>query len=118
MFGLTPDAIKVTDTAIEYLKKCMNMDDESVGIRLRIIDGKGCGGSEYDMDFVSVVPENDDLLELSDGIKIYIPKQDVLKLFGTTIDYITDKLGNKRIQIINPNEASQCGCGMSVNFEE
>ncbi len=118
MFELTKDAIKVTESAVNHLKNCMSLDDKAIGIRLRIVDGRGCGGSEYDMDFIKEESKNDDILELSRDLKLYIPKKDVLKLFGTIIDYKTDKLGNSRIHIQNPNETGQCGCGMSVSFED
>jgi Fe-S cluster assembly iron-binding protein IscA len=41
---------------------------------------------------------------------------DMLKLFGAQIDYIEDELGNRRIEISNPNETGKCGCGKSVTF--
>ncbi len=118
MFELTKDAIKLTEEAINHLENCMKMDDEAIGIRLRIVDSRGCGGSEYDMDFIRQKFKDDDVLEISKSLKLYIPKKDVLKLFGTIIDYKTDKLGNSRIHIQNPNESGQCGCGMSVSFED
>jgi iron-sulfur cluster assembly protein len=54
----------------------------------------------------------DDLIE-SNGAAIYVPKIYSWMLLGTTIDYITDKLGNSRFDFINPNETARCGCGES-----
>lgn len=117
MFGLTPDAIKVTDLAKEYLKK--QTTDDMAGIRFSILTGKGCGGSEYDIKPVLKGSESDadDVLVLDDALTIFIPKSDVLRFFGMEIDFITDGLGCQRIEIRNPNESAKCGCGLSVSFD-
>jgi iron-sulfur cluster assembly accessory protein len=115
MFGLTTDEVKVTDAARAHLKRVIA---GNVGLRLMILKGKGCGGNEYDLKGVTeaTVDPTDDRLQVEDGLTIFIPKTDVLMLFGTTIDYVEDNIGNKRIEIINPNEKARCGCGLSVSF--
>ncbi len=115
-FGLTTDEIKVTSSAIEYLSA--QITDEMAGIRFMILDGKGCGGNEYDIKPVLKGEESDedDVLNVDEVITIYIPKKDVLRFFGVEIDFITDSLGSKRIVINNPNETARCGCGESVSF--
>ncbi len=115
MFKLTTDEINVTDNAKAYLKKVIG---DNAGLRLSILAGKGCGGSEYDLKPVAAdkVDATDDTLEVDGDLKIFIPPKDVMKLFGTTIDYVEDKVGNRRINISNPNEKGRCGCGSSVTF--
>ena len=116
MFGLTTDEIKVTRLAKDYLKK--QITDEMSGIRFMILTGKGCGGNEYDIKPVLKGEESDedDILEVEEGLTLYIPKKDVLRFFGVEIDFITDALGSQRIAIQNPNETARCGCGESVSF--
>jgi iron-sulfur cluster assembly protein len=116
MFKLTTKEMKVTDSAVSYLKEQINGDIKAV--RFMILDGKGCGGSEYDIKTITGedISDKDDSLEVDQDLTIYIPKKDSLRFFGVEIDYITDKLGSSRISIKNPNETAQCGCGESVSF--
>jgi iron-sulfur cluster assembly protein len=114
MFGLTTREIEVTIQAAEYLKNALAGHR---ALRLAIKGGKGCGGNEYDLKAVNEDANVDeDVLKVDDTLSIYIPKTDVLKLFGATIDFIEDNLGNKRLNITNPNEKGRCGCGQSVTF--
>lgn len=115
MFKLTTKEINVTDNAKTYLKKVIGAN---VGLRLSILAGKGCSGNEYDLSPVSEdkVEASDDRLEIDNGLTIFIPPKDVMKFFGCTIDYIEDKVGNRRLNIVNPNEKGKCGCGSSVSF--
>jgi len=115
MFGLTTNEVKVTEAARSHLKRVMG---DLAGLRLMILKGKGCGGNEYDMRPVKAdtIDPTDEKLAVEDGLTLFIPQSDVLMLFGTTIDYVEDDVGNKRIEIINPNEKGKCGCGLSVTF--
>lgn len=113
MFGITTDEIKVTAAAREHLKRVIGTNS---GLRLMILKNKGCGGNEYDIRGVAEADANDDRLEVEEGLTLFIPKTDVLMLFGTTIDYVEDEVGNRKIVIINPNEKGKCGCGLSVSF--
>lgn len=115
-FALTTREINVTDVARTYLSDLQKGQGDAVGLRLAILSGKGCGGAEYDLDFVTAGPEGHEVLCVDDTLTIYIPVADVLNLFGTTIDYVTDALGNARLSITNPNEKGRCGCGESVVF--
>lgn len=88
------------------------------GLRLTILGGRGCGGNEYDLVPVGAeaVEASDDYMVLSPTQKLFIPALDILKFFGTKIDFIEDQLGNRRLEITNPNESGRCGCGQSVTF--
>lgn len=107
--------IMVTDAAKAHLLKAGN---GQAGLRLVIKGGKGCGGNEYDLLPVSSsdIQPAEDFVKLSDEFCLYVDPADVLRLFGTRIDYIEDELGSRRIDIINPNETGRCGCGKSVTF--
>ena len=107
--------ITLTDSAKTHLIKVSN---GAVGLRLSIRGGKGCGGNEYDLKPLTQndIDVSDDFIALSDTCQLYIPAMDMLKLFGSKIDYIEDALGNRRIDISNPNETGKCGCGKSVMF--
>ena len=118
MFGLTSKEVMITPEAFEYLKEQVKSSSDAVGIKLMILTGKGCSGNEYDMKPLSLenISEDDDVIEYEGGLKLFIPKKDGLRFFGTKIDYITDNLGSSRIVIVNPNETARCGCGESISF--
>lgn len=113
---LPKGAIQLTESAIEHIKTQMSSKQDCVGIRLYIKDGKGCGGSEYAMEFVTQEPASHDKLA-EKGAILFIPMLDSFRLFGTLIDYGTDDVGNTKFLFNNPNETGKCGCGESVSFD-
>lgn len=113
-FGLTLKEINVTAAAQDYLRGLLA--GKGGGVRLSILSGKGCGGNEYDLQLADGPQVADETLRVDDTLAIYIPMKDTIKLFGTTIDYHTDAVGNSHLAITNPNEKGRCGCGESVVF--
>lgn len=111
--------IKLTDNAAAQINALMTDADEGTpGIRLAIKQ-TGCSGHSYAMEYIK--PEEDlskDEPFESNGAKIYIPKMHSWMLFGMTIDYITDTLGNARFDFQNPNETGRCGCGESFHVAD
>src|SRR6056297_3213667 len=110
MTGLPEGAIQLTQNAIRQIKFKMAEKEGVLGIRLYIKDGKGCGGSEYAMEYVDQEPQAHDKLEM-DGAVLFIPMKDSFRLFGTLIDYGRDDIGNEKFLFNNPNETGKCGCG-------
>jgi len=115
MFGLTTREINITDAARDHL---VRVKGGLAGLRLMILKGKGCGGNEYDLRGVEPdkIDPTDEKFVVNDDLTLFIPAQDVMMLFGTVIDYVEDSVGNRRIEISNPNEKGKCGCGLSVSF--
>lgn len=104
--------IKITEKAAEQIHALIADAPEDVrGVRLTI-KATGCSGNSYKMEYVDGDASTDELFA-ENGAQIYIPKLYSWMLFGTTIDYITDELGNARFDFINPNEVGRCGCGES-----
>jgi iron-sulfur cluster assembly protein len=106
--------IEITENAAKQIGNLLeNAPDDTKSMRLSI-KTTGCSGNSYKMEYVdsSADISGDDLIE-SNGAAIYVPKIYSWMLFGTTIDYITDELGNSRFDFINPNETARCGCGES-----
>ena len=113
------EAIKVTSEAAEAIKSKTANKDGAKGLRLTI-KSTGCSGHSYQMEHA--MEENlgaDDKIE-SNGAVLYIPKINSWMLFGMTVDYSVDNLGNARFEFSNPNESGRCGCGESfhVNVDE
>lgn len=113
---MTDSPIKITEKAAEHINTLMaDAPDGTQGLRLTV-KATGCSGNSYKMEYV----ENGETLDKDEqfeekGASIFIPKLYSWMLFGTTIDYITDELGNERFDFINPNETGRCGCGESFH---
>jgi iron-sulfur cluster assembly protein len=104
--------ITVTETAKEKivsLRKTEGMSDDH-NIRVSV-QGGGCSGLMYDLDFDSEVREKDEVFE-DNGIKILVDRKSLLYLLGTTLDF-SDGLNGKGFQFVNPNASRTCGCGES-----
>lgn len=107
--------ITLTQNAIDHIHDRLSDKPDKIGIRLYIKDGKGCGGSEYAMEYVDQAPPSHDKIEMGGAI-LFIPMMDSFRLFGTVIDYGEDDIGNTKFLFNNPNETGKCGCGESVSF--
>lgn len=110
--------ITLTDAAATQIKSLLGKAPEGAqGLRLSV-KPTGCSGNSYDMAYIKEkdVLDSDDKFE-HDGAALYIPKTQSWMLFGLTVDYVTDDLGNSRFDFINPNESSRCGCGESFHVD-
>lgn len=106
--------IQITQAGAEQIKSLLDKAPEGThGLRLTI-KTTGCSGNSYKMEYIDDQPDPEKDEAFSDnGATLYIPKIYSWMIFGTTIDYITDELGNSRFDFINPNETGRCGCGES-----
>jgi len=100
--------MKITKNAEAALKKAALW----FGPYIRIgIKDAGCSGFEYTFDSDSKILETDQIS--NDIIVVGEAAQPFLK--GSTLDWVKEGV-NERFKIINPNEKTQCGCGVSVQF--
>jgi len=110
--------IQITQKAADKINSLMDRAPEGCpGVRVEI-KTTGCSGHSYDMQYIKAgdTLEGDDELE-AHGATLYIPKLHSWMLFGMTVDYIVDELGNSRFDFINPNETGRCGCGESFHVD-
>ena len=104
--------IQVTDKAKEKLNQIKMEEGHPDNHNVRVaVEGGGCSGLMYNLDFDGKVMDNDKIFE-DKGIKILVDKKSILYLLGTTLDY-SDGLNGKGFQFINPNASRTCGCGES-----
>ncbi|MEE8295966.1 MAG: iron-sulfur cluster assembly accessory protein [Sphingomonadales bacterium] len=105
--------LKVTDKALERMGQLLAArETPALGLRFGT-EEKGCSGQSYVVDYVDEVNPGDELVELGD-IKIFVDRDSLLFLIGTTIDFEEAKFSSGFI-FVNPNEKSRCGCGESFN---
>ena len=86
--------------------------EASEGIRVAV-QGGGCSGLMYDLEFDGNKSDNDHVFE-DKGIKIFVDKKSLLYLLGTELDF-SDGLNGKGFQFKNPNASRTCGCGESFS---
>lgn len=109
-----PKVLTLTDAAAARVKAIMASKDPTVtGLKIGVKKG-GCAGMEYTLEWAEAVGKFDEVVE-QDGARVIIDPQAVLYLLGTEMDYKVDKLSAQFV-FNNPNEASACGCGESVNL--
>lgn len=118
---MTGTPITITEKAAGEIHNLLaDAPEGTKGLRLTV-KPTGCSGNSYAMEYIAA-DENlggDDMFEGA-GAQLYIPKMHSWMLFGMTVDYIVDDLGNARFDFINPNESGRCGCGESfhVNVDD
>jgi iron-sulfur cluster assembly protein len=79
------------------------------------VKGGGCSGLSYVMDFDDKKDVTDEVLTLSDDLRIVIDRKSLLYLFGTELNY-SDGLNGKGFEWVNPNASRTCGCGESFSL--
>ncbi len=105
--------IVLTPKAIEMVKDAMNREGlTGYGIRVGV-QGGGCSGFQYSMDFENAAKEGD-LTAEQDGIRLYVDAMSSMYLQGVTIDYVVGLQG-AGFRFDNPNAKNTCGCGSSFS---
>ncbi|MDB3906027.1 iron-sulfur cluster assembly accessory protein [Crocinitomicaceae bacterium] len=106
--------IKVTDAAKKQAARLME-DDGKAGFFIRVgVEGGGCSGLMYQLDFDNEEKEEDKAFE-DNGVKVVVDKKSFLYLVGTTLDF-SGGLNGKGFVFVNPNADRTCGCGESFSI--
>lgn len=114
---MAQDIIQLTDRAAEYIRHIIGQGQEEnksyVGLRIGIKKG-GCSGSEYDFQYAESKGPYEEEIN-SKGVRVFIDPAATLKLIGSEMDYVDNKLSSGFV-FHNPNEQGSCGCGKSVKL--
>ena len=106
--------ITVTDSAKNQAIRLMSEDDKD-GFFISVgVEGGGCSGLMYQLDFDNTEKEDDKSFE-DNGMKIVVDKKSFLYLVGTTLDF-SGGLNGKGFVFVNPNADRTCGCGESFSI--
>ena len=104
--------VTVTDKAKSKVEELMQESGLDTSYFLRVsVQGGGCSGLSYKMDFDAQKLEGDQLFE-DKGVKILVDKKSFLYLVGTVLEY-SGGLNGKGFSFNNPNATRTCGCGES-----
>lgn len=104
--------MSLTEAAARRVQELLSAS-EKAALRVGIKNG-GCAGMSYTLDFADEIGPYDEVVE-DKGVKIVIDPKALMFLFGTEMDYETNKLGAGFI-FNNPNQTGSCGCGESVSI--
>jgi iron-sulfur cluster assembly accessory protein len=103
--------LNLTAKAVEMVKDAMQREGlAGYGIRVGV-QGGGCSGFQYSMDFENAPKDGDITLE-QDGLKLFVDAMSSMYLQGVTVDYVVGLQG-AGFKFNNPNAKSTCGCGSS-----
>ncbi len=106
--------ITVTERAKSKALNIMLEEKKPADAFIRVgIEGGGCSGLTYKLEFDNVVRPDDKVFE-DKGMKIVCDKKSFLYLVGTELDF-TDGLNGKGFAFNNPNASRTCGCGESFS---
>ncbi|MCY7356326.1 MAG: iron-sulfur cluster assembly accessory protein [Rudanella sp.] len=104
--------VTISEIAKNKITELRQKDGLSASHAIRVaVEGGGCSGLMYDLQFDATQQPNDHLVE-DKGIKILVDRKSLLYLAGTELDF-SDGLNGKGFQFKNPNATRTCGCGES-----
>lgn len=107
--------IKITDKAVEAIKRIQSSDPTAKDALLRVmVVGGGCSGMSYKLGFDSQPVAPTDKIVEKDGVKVAVDAKSFLYLAGIELDY-TDGLNGTGFVFNNPNAKQTCGCGSSFS---
>ena len=101
--------VEVTDNAIKALME-RNVGKIRLGIK-----GGGCVGYEY-IFAEHILRPGDEVYDYG-RFSFLVDEMSQPYLNGVTVDYVREGL-NEFFKLLNPNETTSCGCGVSVQFNE
>ncbi len=109
--------VTISDEAASHLQQSFAAADKRyAGLLVTLAENKGCAGAEYRFTPILAEDVKPDYEEIIDnGVTLYIPRTQILFVFGAELVLQKDKI-NTRLDFVNPNETSRCGCGESVGF--
>jgi iron-sulfur cluster assembly protein len=103
--------IHLTESAVNAVRSAIAGAGAPVeGLRFAVDTG-GCAGFKYTMGLVTEINPEDLVVE-REGVKVFVDRQSLIYLDGTTVDFVTE-LQNSGFTFDNPQAKSSCGCGKS-----
>ena len=102
----------LSESAAREVKKIITEQSMPEDTYLRVgVQGGGCSGMSYTLNFDSAVSERDRVVE-AHGVKLAVDKKFEPYLEGTVVDFY-DGLEKRGFVFNNPNVVKTCGCGSS-----
>jgi iron-sulfur cluster assembly protein len=105
--------IQLTEAALVKVQTFIDEHgaSEDAGLRVAVLPG-GCSGFQYGLNIEDTPEEDDEVLDLSQGIRVFVDPFSAQYLEGIEIDYVTSMMGSG-FTFNNPAASGGCGCGSS-----
>ncbi len=110
--------IDVTEKALQHIRGALEKQGISPaegGLRVGI-QGGGCSGLNYAIQFDAHPREHDRIFQYGD-LRVFVDPKSFVYLRGSTLDW-EDTLMQSGFVFRNPNAASSCGCGTSFSVKQ
>ncbi len=111
----TADVLAVTPEAARHLKRQLDREPGSVGVRIAVRDS-GCSGYMYVLEPVSAPPEGHRHVAVDEALNLFVDEASLPVISGTTLRFVREGL-NEQIQFDNPRARDYCGCGESFTID-
>jgi iron-sulfur cluster assembly protein len=109
--GDIPAMIQLTESAQNAIRTAIAGTGQPLeGLRIAV-DAGGCAGFQYKMG-LAAAPEPDDEVVETGGVKVFVDRESLPLLWGTTVDFVIG-LQNSGFTFDNPQAKSSCSCGKS-----
>jgi iron-sulfur cluster assembly protein len=105
--------ITLTESALNEIKRLINVQGITEGGLRLGVKGGGCSGLSYTINFDEKIGQYDQVYDF-DGVKVIIDAKSAIYLQGTQLDYHKDLMGGN-FKFVNPNASKTCGCGESFS---
>lgn len=103
--------ITVTPAALKFVARMVRFSEHPTGgFRLTVTPG-GCSGYNSEFTIEAAPLDGDAEVQLSNGMRVFLPAESRLMLEGVTIDF-ADTPTKSGLTFFNPNAAA-CGCSSS-----
>lgn len=108
----------LSDQAKVIIQKQLNKSN-NIFSYLRVgVQSSGCIGFKYFINYQQENIKETDLIFSFENIKVVIDHKSIQYLNGSTLDYKSNSLIEKKFFIDNPLEDKQCGCGESFTIKD
>jgi iron-sulfur cluster assembly accessory protein len=114
VYEVSGAVVSASPAAAAHLKNQVSAKGKSA-LRLSVKES-GCTGYMYVMEEVDEARDGDVIVELENGLSVYVDADSVPYLRGTRLDYVQQGI-NRTLQFDNPNVSVACGCGESFDID-
>jgi iron-sulfur cluster assembly protein len=110
--------MKIQLSEAAFAKVQSFIEDQAVGggagLRVAVLPG-GCSGFQYGLNIEDSPEEDDEILDLEEGVRVFVDPFSAQYLEGIEIDYVTSMMGSG-FTFKNPVATGGCGCGSSFTI--